>query len=319
LLAALVIRAHRSGVLRFVLPAGLVALMLGAETYAVNVVRHGNPIWPVHIDVGPVHLPGNVGMSQLVESGAAAPRTHGNVFARVVESWTNVFPPQPAFDMRIGGLGLVFLIALPFAVVHAVRQRSIPLALVVVATLVTPDPAVARYVIAFAGLVLALAIPVIESVRTPARVVVFVVVALAAAQGIVVAYPGLTGEGPRLSAYLHMTQAQRQRAVGANGVPTPYLEAIAHVGPGEITVFDREAELPYFAWPFDLSRDAVRIPDDATVEEARRIIDDPRVRMLIVGDATVAGGIVKGDPQRFVPQFHPKSASCTVYLRRDSR
>jgi hypothetical protein len=316
LLAALVIRTRRSGVLRFVLPAGLVALMLGAEAYLVNVVRHGNPIWPVRVGVGPVHLPGEVGASELLGSGAAAPRTHGNLVERVIGSWTNVFPPQPVFDMRIGGLGLVFLIALPFAVVHAVRHRSTPLALAVVATLATPDPAVARYVLAFAGLVLALAVPMIESVRAGAGAVAFALVAFAAVQGIVVAYPGLTGEGPRLSAYVHMTLAQRQRAVGADGAPTPYLDAIAHVGPGEITVFDRRAELPYFAWPFDLSRHAARIPDDATAEEARRIVDDPRVRMLVVGDDTVAGAIVKRDPQRFVPQFACKSAPCTVYLRR---
>ena len=89
-----------------------------------------------------------------------------------------------------------------------------------------------------------------------------------------------------------MDLAERQRAIGADGSPAPFLDAIAHVRPGEITVFDRSAELPYYAWPFDLSRDAQRIPDDATAAEIRHIVDDPTVRMVIVGDDTVAGAVV---------------------------
>ena len=114
-----------------------------------------------------------------------------------------------------------------------------------------------------------------------------------------------------------MTSAQRQRAVGADGPPTAYLDAIAEVRPGEITVFDRWADLPYLAWPFDLSRAAARIPDDVTVEQAERIVEAANVRMLIVGDDTVAGSVVRRNPQRFVPQFHCKSSTCTVYLRRN--
>ena len=316
LLVALAIQLHRAGLMRMMLPASAVALLLGAESYVVNILRHGNPIWPVRFDVGPVHLPGRADVSELLASGANAPRAHGNVVVRVVESWTNVFPPLPVFDMRIGGLGVLFLSALLFAVIHAVRRRSWPLALVVVAAFATPDPAVARYVLAFAGLVVALAVPAAGQLGTPARWVVFGLAAVAAAQGIVVAYPGLTGEGPPLRAYVHMTQAQRQRAVGPAGPPTAYLDAIAHVRPGEVTVFDSSAEFPYFAWPFDLSRDAMRIPDDVTAEQAQRIVDDSHVRMLILGDHTTTGGTVHRDPQRFVPQFRCASGPCTVYLRR---
>jgi hypothetical protein len=82
------------------------------------------------------------------------------------------------------------------------------------------------------------------------------------------------------------------------------------VRPGEIAVFDSSAELPYLAWPFDLSRDARRIPDDD-----RSIVDDPRVRMLIAGDDTVIGRAVSADP-RFVYQFHCHTGKCAVYLRR---
>jgi hypothetical protein len=316
-LLVLTVRAYRAG-FRAVIPvAAIVALVLGAESYVVNLVRHGNPVWPVRLSLGPINLPGRYGMSDLLQSGAAAPRTHGNVFERVAESWLTVVPPHPVFDMRIGGLGLLFLVALPVAVIRAVRARSPAIAVVAVATLATPDPAVARYILAFPGLVLALAVPAVEGLRRATRFAVFGLAALAAAHNLVVAYPGLSGDGPPLTAYVGMTSAQRQRAVGADGPPTAYLDAIAEVRPGEITVFDRWADLPYLAWPFDLSRAAARIPDDVTVEQAERIVEAADVRMLIVGDDTVAGSVVRRNPQRFVPQFHCKSSTCTVYLRRN--
>ncbi len=317
ILLVLAVRAYRAG-FRAVIPvAAIVALVLGAESYVVNLVRHGNPVWPVRLSLGPINLPGRYGMSDLLQSGAAAPRTHGNVFERVAESWLTVVPPHPVFDMRIGGLGLLFLVALPIAVVRAVRARSAAIAVVAVATLATPDPAVARYILAFAGLVLALAVPAVEGLRRRTRFAVFGLAALAAAHNLVVAYPGLSGDGPPLTAYVGMTSAQRQRAVGADGPPTEYLNAIAEVRPGEITVFDRWADLPYLAWPYDLSRAAARIPDHVTAEQARRIVEAPNVRMLIVGDDTVTGSVVRRNPQRFAPQFHCRSSPCTVYLRRD--
>lgn len=316
--AVLATVAYRGG-LRGVIPvAGLVALTLGAESYVVNSVRHGNPLWPVRVDAGPVHLPGRLPMSELLASGAAAPRTHGNLAARVFDSWSTVWPSVPAFDMRIGGLGVLFLAALPIAVIRTIRQRSAILALLLVATVLTPDPAVARYVLAFAGLVLAVAVPAVENPRLgrPGFAAVFALAAVGAAHNIWVAYPGLTGEGPPLSAYVHMTDNERRRAVGADGVPTPFLDAVAHVGQGEITLFDRSADLPYLAWPFDLSRDAARIPDDVTPAQAERLVNSRNVRLLIVGDDTVAGAVVRRDPAHFVRLFHCKSSPCAAYLRR---
>ncbi|MBV9513109.1 MAG: hypothetical protein JO280_03555 [Mycobacteriaceae bacterium] len=159
--------------------------------------------------------------------------------------------------------------------------------------------------------------PSLQRIGQPARWVVFGVVALGAAQSIVVAYPGLTGEGPPLSDYARMAPAARQRAVGADGSPAPYLDAIEKVRPGEVSLFDISAELPYYAWPFDLSRRARRIPDDVSPAQARRIVDDPSVRMLIVGDATTTGALIRTDP-RFAYQFHCHTGTCAVYVRRST-
>jgi len=315
--AALAVAAWRSG-LRTIGIAAVVVLLLGGESYLTNLVRQGNPVWPVRIDLGPIHLPGRFSISDLLASGAGAPRAHGSLAMRVFDSWTTIWPAVPAFDMRVGGLGILILMALPFALISVVRQRSVVVVLVFVATLATPDPAVARFVLAFAGLVLAFAVPTIDHPRVGkfVRASALVLVALGAAHNVYVAYPGLTGEGPPLRAYVDMSDYERRRAVGADGVPTPFLDAVAHVGPGEIAVFDETAYLPYLAWPPDLSRDAVRIPDDATAEEADRLVHADNVRLLIVGDDTVAGSVVRRDPARFIRIFECKSSTCAVYLRR---
>lgn len=306
----------RAGHRAAVAGAWLLTVLLGAESYVVNVVRFGNPVWPVRVDLGPVHLPGRYAMSELLNSGAAARRTHGNVVERVAQSWSTVVSPQNVFDMRIGGLGLLFMAALVVAVVRVIQTRSVVVAVVAVATLATPDPAVARYVLPFAGLVLAVAVVAVESLRAVYRWMVFAVAALVAAFAVYTAYPGLQGEGPPLGEYWAMTAEERRQAVGASGRPTPYLQAWARLGDGERTLFDGGAELPYLAWPFDLSRQAARIPDDVGPDEATAIIADPSVRLLIVGDDSPVADALRADPSTWEPLFACNSAACTVYARR---
>ena len=122
--AALAVAAWRSG-LRTIAIAAVVVLLLGGESYLTNLVRQGNPVWPVRIDLGPIHLPGRFPMSDLLASGAAAPRTQGSLAMRVFDSWTTIWPAVPAFDMRVGGLGVLILVALPFALISVIRQRSV--------------------------------------------------------------------------------------------------------------------------------------------------------------------------------------------------
>ncbi|NTY62015.1 hypothetical protein [Mycolicibacterium sphagni] len=315
LLAVLTVRAVRAGQRGALAPAWLAALLLGAPTYALNIARHHNPVWPVRIDVGALHLPGTKALSALLESGAAAPHLDGPLLSRVVRSWATIVPPLPVFDMRIGGLGLVFLVALPFALARAVLTRSPAVWLCFAAALATPDPAVARYVLGFAGLVLAFAVPAVDRVGRRWRQAVFATVALAAAHGLWLAYPGLTGEGPPLSAYAHLTPEQRRAAVGADGPPGDFVAIMDHLPPGAITVFDSTMDLPYLAWPSDLSHRAIRLPDDVTPAQARDVLADPDVAVLMVGDDSVTGRIARADV-RFRPSFSCGTAPCTVYLRR---
>ncbi|MCH9669323.1 MAG: hypothetical protein K0U76_14025 [Actinomycetia bacterium] len=322
LFAALTLVAIRARLTSVVPLAGLLVMLLGAETYLRNIVHKGNPVWPVAIELGPVHLPGESSIAGLLAAGAAAPRTHGNVVERVIGSWSVIWPQVPVFDMRVGGLGIVVLVALPVAVVHLFRHcrglDALVLGLIVVATLATPEPAVARFVLAFAGLVLAAAAPATEWFRDRrwSHILVFGLVAAGAAQNVVAAYPGLRGEGPALGAYLDMTDAQRRRAVGAAGPPGPFVDAVEAMRPGQIAVFDGSVELPYRVWPYDLSTAAQRIPDEATVDDIELLLGDERIALLLVGTASPTAQVVRDHPGSFRWLFDCPATACAVYVKR---
>lgn len=314
LAAVLAVRAYRAGRRGAIPVAWLLALLLGGGTYAINVARHHNPVWPVRVDVGGLHLPGLRSMSELLHSATAAPHLAGSLPSRVLRSWTTICPPLPIYDMRIGGLGLLFLVALPFAVVRVLRSRSPAVWLCFGAALATPDPAVTRYVLGFAGLVLAFAVPAVGRLAPRRRLAAMTTAALLAAHGLWVAYPGLTGEGPPLHTYPGLDDAQRRGALGADGPPWRFVEVMDALPPGAVTVFDAAAELPYLAWPHDMSHRAIWIPDDVTPEQARALIAGPEVRVAMVGNDSVTGRIVRADP-RFRPAFSCGPAPCTVYLQ----
>ena len=73
--------------------------------------------------------------------------------------------------------------------------------------------------------------------------------------------------------------------------------------------------MPYPAWPSDLSHRAARIPDDVTPTQARDLLTNPDIAVLMVGDDSVTGRIARADV-RFRPAFNCGAAPCTVYLRR---
>lgn len=316
---ALVIVAVRAGLGRLVPLAGLLMVALGGESYLRNTVRHGNPVWPVRLELGPIDLPGTFTVADLLAAGAAAPRTHGNLVERVLGSWSVIWPHFPAFDMRVGGLGVLVLVAIPVAAVRLLRRcrgwQAVVMVLIVAATLATPEPAVVRFVLPFAGLVLAAAVPATESLRSRAwlHITVFGLITVGAAQNLVAAYPGLQGEGPPLRAYLEMTDAERRRAVGAAGPPGPFIDAVQTMRAGEVALFDGSVELPYRVWPYDLSTAARRIPDGAGREEVAQLIHADDVGLLVVGEDTVAGQVVRENSGEFAVLLECPVTACVVY------
>ena len=105
---------------------------------------------------------------------------------------------------------------------------------------------------AFPALVFALTAARFARLSPRARAPLLAVAAAVAAVQIVRVGSGLTGEGPPLGAYAAMTDEERARAVGADDVPTPFIEARRRVGDDETFAFDRSADLPYLVWESDL-------------------------------------------------------------------
>ena len=131
------------------------------------------------------------------------------------------------------------------------------------------------------------------------------------------AWPGLTGEGPPLAAYARMSDAERAQAVGADGPPTPFMEARRRVGPGETFAFDQSLELPYLAWESDLRYRAVWIPDTLRTSGA---VDDflrsENVRVVAADEDSPTGKWLTQNQARFQRLFQCKSAPCSVFARR---
>ena len=130
------------------------------------------------------------------------------------------------------------------------------------------------------------------------------------------AWPGLTGEGPPLSAYVHMTDEERARAVGANGLPTPFIELRKRIGPGETFAFDQSLDLPYLAWDSDLRYRAVSIPGNLQASQVEDFIESARARVVAVDEDSPTGQWLMQNPERFLKLFQCKSAPCSVFARR---
>jgi hypothetical protein len=319
-LAAFVVVAVRAR--RPWIAAALVVLVVafGGGAFASNALRYGNPVWPVAVSIGPWHLPGISAMQHLLDSGAAAPRVHGSLLSRVARSWTALTSP-PVFDMRVGGLGPLFLAALPVAAVTVWRMRDRRQAAALtgaalVASLATPDPAVARYVLAFPALIFALAAPRWASVPAAAAPWLGLVLGAVALGQLAYALPGLSGEGPPLFAYARMPDEQRAEAVGADGPPTPFVVARRRIGPGETFAFDQSMELPYLAWDSALTRRAVWISDSLRGEALDALLSRENARIVVVDDNAPTGQWLTLRSDRFSRLFSCKSAPCSVYERR---
>ncbi len=317
--AVLLARGSRAKLLAPTLAALGIAFVLGGEAYVTNIVRHGNPVWPVEMNLGPLHLPGTEKLALVMGAGAAAPRLRGPVLIRIVRSWLTL-DSFPTFDMRIGGYGPLFLLALVplgWLLVRSVRKRDAGLVLLTLATLAAPDPAVARYVLAFPALALAASAVLLTTTRfEPLRRWAPVAAAVIALWQVRYAFVGLTGDGPPLVDYVRMSDRERAVAVGAVGSPEALIDAAARVGPGESFAFDKTFELGHVAWPADLHGRAAWVPQGLSASAFEDLIERENAAIVAVGDDTSGGSWLKQHPERFLPLFPCRSMPCTLYARR---
>ncbi len=288
---------------------GSAVLVFGAEMYLVMLARHGNPVWPVAVKLGPWTLPGTHAVDELLAAGAALPSVQGSLLERLTVSWFAVTTP-PVFDMKLGGLGLPFLVALPFAVAGLVRRRSLLLVVVLLATLASPNPSFGRYVLAFAALVVALALAELEHLAAPRWAMRLGATALVAVQ-LWWSAPGLTGDGPDLATLWSLTDEQRRVAVGPHGAPTDYPRVWDAVNRGESVAFDEGFEFPGLLWSPTLEYPVRSVPTPKSPDELERWAEAKRVRVLAVSTARAK----TLDPGAWRKLFDCRSSPCAVYLR----
>ena len=311
LMALVVVRAWRARQPGALVALGFAVLVFGGEMYLVMLLRHGNPVWPVELHVGPWTLPGEHSVKELLAAGAATPRAEGGLVERLTLSWLAIDAP-PVFDMRLGGFGALFLVAFPLAVAGLVRRRDGWLALAVLASLASPDPSVTRYVLAFAAMVFALAMAELSLLEVRGAAVVGLVLAAGLGQ-LVHAWPGLVGDGPAWEALWAMDDEERREAIGPSGRPTDYAASWSRVGTAEAAAFDVDFEFPGLLWSPEM-RYPVHFVPQATGGALASWLEERHVRLLAVGP--VHGALIERHPERWEKLFDCRSSACAVYLRR---
>lgn len=307
------VRAWRAGQLGALSLAALATLVFGAQQYLVMCVRHGNPIWPVALKLGPVTLPGEQRVDELLAAGSAVPHATGSLLERLSVSWLAI-DAAPVFDMKLGGFGLLFLIALPLAIFGLVRRRGWLLLVAAAVTLLSPDPAIPRYVLAFPALLLAVAATQFDNPRAERLALVTVLIAMG--WQLWHAWPGLVGEGPPLARYLAMTDEERRFAIGPSGSTEHYARAWSSVGPEEAAAFDRDFEFPGLLWSPELRFPVYALPRNPSSSELEAFLLTHRVRVAAVGPENAerlerAGGWTR--------LFACQSADCAVFVRGNER
>jgi hypothetical protein len=294
--------------------AALLALVIGGESYVVNLVRHHNPVWPVAVSLGPIHLPGVHAVDELLAAGAGAPRLAGPLPWRLLRAWTTFFSPLPVFDMRIGGFGPLFALAiLPGAAVALVRSGAWLVLVALASTLLTPDPSIARYTLAFPGLCLALAAVAASELSAGRSTLAMGAASLLSAAGLAHAFPGLTGgEGP-LARYASMSPEQRERSLGPEAHIDRWVDLRSTLHPGEAIAYDASFELAYLLWRSDLQNQVLWLSTDLDPKAIDERLRSENARVLVAGDELAPGELARSDPDRFQRLFHCVTDACTVY------
>lgn len=287
----------------------VVATVFGAEMYLVMLARHGNPVWPVAVQLGPLTLPGPHHVTELLAAGAALPSASGTMLERLGVSWLAI-TSSPVFDMKVGGLGLPFLLAVPLAIAALVRRREPLLVAAVASALLSPDPSMARYVLAFGALVVVLAMTQLSALSRGHGWVAATVVVVGAAQ-LWLSWPGLTGDGPSLETYWSMSDDARRVAVGPHGRPTDYPPLWDAVPRGEAIAFDEDFEFPGLLWSPALTSRVHALPAEADAA----FVEQHRVRLLAIGPKRRH----LAPPDRWRVRFSCRAADCAVFERIDAR
>jgi hypothetical protein len=222
--------------------------------------------------------------------------------------------------MRLGGFGPLFLfLALPGAVAFLLRRardrtpHRWEILLLWLAAVAQPEPSTARFILAFPAVALSIGAAAVSERSRSQRGAMQAVAVLLASWGLLSAVPGLTGEGPSLLAFLRLPAEDRDRALGPDGPPGPFLALRDRMRPGEIVAYDASFTLAGLLFRSDLTNRVLALPWDLTAEQLERGLTAWNVRYLVAGHDETAGRLARSRPDRFHQLFACRSDPCAVY------
>jgi len=289
----------------------LLAAAIGGKVYVENLLRYGNPVWPVALRLGPLRLSGTMDPHAVLDQGLSAAQREWGWVARVGYSWFHE-PAQYVFDQRFGGFGPVFAyVLLPLLVVAVVRvpQARVLACVVGAAPLAQGGAFIARYTIALPVLGFALAPAALASLPTPLRIAGKRLMGALLMVGAVLGAGGFTDTGPSLAALARMTPRDRAARVSVDARGAEWFDVRTELRPGDAFAFDGSVGLTGLGFRADGQSRLVYLGDAAPRGDALdAAVDTEHVQFLAVHrDRSGALG------PRFVRRFACDTDPCVVF------
>jgi hypothetical protein len=279
-------------------------IAIGSSTYVANLVAHGNPIWPIALDAGPIHLAGEDAAGPLFIQGLPPDLAHASWLRRLAASLFTA-PASYIYDMRLGGLGPLAAYGLiPLAGFAAWRapRRAWGALLLAACALATPAAHWMRYVLAFPVALLALASAATVA-RARIRVASDVALVALAAFGLTRATPGLDAGRSGIDGHEALWNEVRDQV----GLGESFAYDASFSLPGQLTCSDGRAGAPVYLG------DARSVED---VEEAEAL---GRVRVIVAGETGYARTAIQRSRDSYVRAFRCPLDECDVFVRKDLR
>jgi LmbE family N-acetylglucosaminyl deacetylase len=290
---------------------------IGSWTYVRNLLRFGNPLFPVEFSVGPLYFPGPNAMGPMLVQGLPDAVNRGWVYRVAISLFAN--PDYYAYDMRYGGFWPLVPCLVPLALLSLARKenRSTRLgpALLSALALASPMAQWLRFGLAFPVGLLALAAAQVDSYRPWLRRSLDLALAAAAAIGVHRAWPGFNPGGPTLLQIAHGAGFG-----GMDGHEVEFTKLKARLQSGEAAAYD-----PSFATPGRLYRDdgAVRVlyldPKQVAPTQLLDWTLRNRVSVLAVADRGPLRAALLDDPEHFTPVMSCPVDPCHIYQVRRGR
>jgi hypothetical protein len=293
-------RAHGAGRgLAFAALGCGAVLAIGGETYVANIAAHGNPIWPIALDLGPVHLAGEDSAQPLFVQGLPAGLAQASWIHRVLVSLF-VEPRDYIYDMRLGGFGpLCAWGLLPLATVAALRapRRAWPALLLGVCALATPAAHWMRFALALPVALLALTST--AALASKWRITADLSLAVLAAVGLARALPGLSAG-----------------STGVDGRESLWAALRETIGPGESFAYDASFSLPGQLTSGDGRSGApVYLGSARTADDVERALAEGKARVVVAGDSAVTREAIRRSTGEYRLAFRCPLDSCDVFVR----